>query len=274
MLYKYVIPSPILQDFVRDYLVAHFIFGGNEPIPFKPYAPKPEQGITFFPKGFVSISDQNSSTLIKAPNVSLFGQQVSRYNFHLTQEYLMFRVHFHPGALYRLLGIPLFEFTHQYTDAAAIINREVEDVNERLANCSDYTQMVQVVETYLIEKVKNVKKSPYLIDDIAACMLANPSKFSLDYLACQACLSPRQFNRKFTERIGIGPKLYSRIIRFYRAYKYKERNPSADWLTVAILFDYADYQHLVKDFKEFAGATPAIWAYEDNQSPERILKIE
>jgi hypothetical protein len=39
-----------------------------------------------------------------------------------------------------------------------------------------------------------------------------------------------------------------------------------------VLFDYADYQHLVKDFKEFAGATPAIWAYEDNQSPERILK--
>ena len=84
-------------------------------------------------------------------------------------------------------------------------------------------------------------------------------------------LSPRQFNRKFTERIGIGPKLYSRIIRFYRAYKYKEKNPFADWLTVAVQFDYADYQHLVKDFKEFAGATPAIWAYEDNQSPERIL---
>ncbi len=274
MLYKYIIPSPILREIVRDYLVAHFIFGVNEPIPIKPYAPKPEQGITFFPKGFVSISNQNNSTLIKAPNVSLFGQQVSRYNFHLTPKYLMFRVHFHPGALYRLVGIPLIEFTHQYSDAAAIINREVEDVNERLANCSNYIQMVQVVETYLIRKVKNVKKSPYLIDDIAACMLANPSKFSLDYFAYQACLSPRQFNRKFTERIGIGPKLYSRIIRFYRAYKYKEENPSADWLTVAVQFDYADYQHLVKDFKEFAGATPAIWAYEDNQSPERILKIE
>jgi len=65
----------------------------------------------------------------------------------------MFRVHFHPGALYRLLGIPLFEFTHQYSSASAIINLEVEDVNERLANCSDYTQMVQVVETCLIEQL-------------------------------------------------------------------------------------------------------------------------
>ena len=274
MLYKYVIPSPILQDFVRDYLVAHFIFGGNEPIPIKRYAPKPEQGITFFPKGFVSIACQDNSTLITAPKVSLFGQQLSSYNFHLTQEYLMFRVHFHPGALYKLLGIPLPEFTDQYSDAAAIINREVEDVNERLANCADYAQMVQVVETYLKSKIKKAKKDHYLLDDVAAYMLAHHSKFSLDSLANQSCLSPRQFNRKFTERIGVGPKLYSRIIRFYKAYKYKENNPAADWLSVAILFDYADYQHLVKDFKEFAGATPAIWAYEDDQSPERILKIE
>lgn len=273
MLYKYIIPSPILQDFVRDYLVAHFVFDKNEPIPFKPYAPKPEQGITFFPKGFVSIANQDNSTLVKAPKVSLFGQQVSRYNFHLTQEYLMFRVHFRPGALYRLLGIPLFEFTDQYSDAAAIINREVEDVNERLANCTDYGQMVQVVETYLLSKIKKIKNDYFFIDEIATCMLAHSLKFSLDFLANQACLSPRQFNRKFTERIGIGPKLYSRIIRFYRAYKYKENNPSADWLTVVVLFDYADYQHLVKDFKEFAGVTPTIWAHEDNQSPERILKL-
>jgi AraC-like DNA-binding protein len=253
--------------------VAHFLFDKNEPIPFKPYAPKPEQGITFFPKGFVSIADQNNSTLIIAPKVSIFGQQVSRFNFHLTQEYLMFRVHFHPGALYKLLGIPLFEFTDQYTDAASIINREVEDVNERLANCADYKFMVQVVENYLLSKINKTKKDHYFIDEIAAFMLAHPSKFSLDDIANQACLSPRQFNRKFTQRLGIGPKLYSRIIRFYRAYKYKEQNPSADWLSVAVLFNYSDYQHLVKDFKEFAGVTPAIWAYEDNHSPERIIKL-
>jgi AraC-like DNA-binding protein len=198
------------------------IFDKNEPIPIKPYAPKPEQGITFFPKGFVSIADQNNSTLIKAPKVSLFGQQVSRYNFHLTQEYLMFRVHFHPGALYRLLGIPLFEFTDQYSDAAAIINREVEDVNERLANCADLLHGTSGRNLFAQQNQKN-KKRPLFIDEIAAFMLAHPSKFSLDYLANQACLSPRQFNRKFTERIGIGPKLYSRIIRFYRAYKYKEK---------------------------------------------------
>jgi AraC-like DNA-binding protein len=274
MIYQYIQPSSILKEFVRDYLLAHFVFDSENQIPFKPYAPKPEQGITFFPKGFVSISDPGNKLLIKAPKVSVFGQQVSRYNFHLTQEYLMLRVHFHPGALYRLLGIPLSEFTDQYSDAATIINREVEDVNDRMANCRMYSEMIQVLENYLVSKINRARKDHYLVDDVAAVMLTHPTKFSLDFIANQACLSPRQFNRKFTERMGIGPKLYSRIIRFYRAYQYKERHPHADWLTIAVLFDYSDYQHLVKDFKEFAGVTPTTWINEDNRSPERILNLE
>lgn len=122
MIYKYIRPGFILQDFVRDYLVAHLIFEKDEPIPFKAYAPKPEQGITFFIKGFVTIVDETVGQVVKAPGVSVFGQQVSRYNFYLTQEYLILRVHFLPGALFRLLGIPLSEFTNQYCDASAIIN--------------------------------------------------------------------------------------------------------------------------------------------------------
>lgn len=274
MIYKYIQPSPALQELVRDYLVAHFIFDKNAPLPVKPYAPKPEQGNTFFPRGFVSIEDQCTGAILQAPRVSIFGQQVSRYNFHLTQEYLMLRVHFHPGGLYRLLGIPLYEFTDQYSDATVVINREVEDVNDRLAECYSYTQMIQIVEAYLISKMRKIKKESFLVDKVAAFMYAEPSKVSLDYLAGQACLSPRQFNRKFTERMGVGPKFYNRIIRFYRAYQYKERNPAANWLTIAFLFDYSDYQHMVKDFKEFAGVTPGIWVNEDNRSPERILNLE
>lgn len=211
---------------------------------------------------------------MRAPQVSVFGQQVSRYNFHLTQEYLMLRVHFHPGALYRLLGIPLVEFTDLYSDAASIINREVDKVNDNLANCANYDEMIQEVERYLLSRVRKTRKEHYLLDDVATCMMTQPGKFSLDYFASQACLSPRQFNRKFTERMGIGPKLFNRITRFYNAYQYKQKYPNTDWLSVAFMFDYTDYQHLVKDFKEFAGLAPPVWVDEDNRSPERRLKLE
>lgn len=101
----------------------------------------------------------------------------------------------------------------------------------------------------------------------------HPTPFSLDWLANQANLSPRQFERKFSERMGIGPKLYSRISRFYQTFDYKEKHPQIDWLTVAVRFGYTDYDHLAKDFKQFTNVTPNIILREYAQRPEMIVNL-
>ena len=274
MIYRYIVPDPVLQEFVRDYLIAHFTFDKDQDIPFKPYSPKPEQTITFLPKGKLTIHNPLTEEIRVVPMVSICGQQVSRYNFYLTSEYLMLRVHFHPGALYRLLGIPLSEFTDCWYDAESIISREIQEVNERLAYCQTYDQMIVLIEDYLINKIRKVKADTHPLDQVAGCLFTNPSRFSLDWLAKQSCLCQRQFDRKFIERMGVGPKLYSRVVRFYKAYQYKEMHPQEDWLTIALLFGYTDYQHMVKDFKEFAHVTPNLWIKQDNQSPEKVLQLE
>lgn len=274
MIYQYIAPSAPLQQFVRDYLIAHFIFDKDQEIPFKPYSPKPEHTITFLPKGKLTIKNPATGETRSAPAISISGQQVSRYNFYLSSEYLMIRVHFHPGALYRLLHIPLSEFTDKWIDASCVISRDILDVNDRLANCQSYKQMIAVVEDYLIARSRKVMAIGHPLDEVASHLFMNPSRFSLDWLARESCLCPRQFNRKFTQRMGVGPKLYSRVVRFYKAYLYKEAHKQDDWLTIALLFGYADYQHLVKDFKEFAQVTPNLWINQDNQSPERILQLE
>ena len=172
------------------------------------------------------------------------------------------------------MGISLDNFTDCWYDAASVINEEIVKVNDQLANCVGYDQMITVVESYLMEKVRKMKSETHPLDKVALWLFANPSRFSLDWLAKESCLCPRQFNRKFTQRMGVGPKLYSRIVRFYKAYEYKEAHPEDDWLTIALLFGYTDYQHMVKDFTQFARVTPNLWINQDNQSPERILQLE
>jgi AraC-like DNA-binding protein len=265
-------PSPALQPFVRDYLIAHFVFDNNKPVPIKPYAPKPEQGLTFFARGGATmVCPQNGKK--EAPPVSVFGQQLTRCNIHLTAEFLMFRVHFRPGVLFRLLKTPVTEFCGAYFDAELVLGRKVLEVSEQLADARGYNEMVEVVESFLMAMVKKANHHVHPVDSVAECLTADPSRFSLDWLASQACLSPRQFNRKFTERMGVGPKLYSRLVRFYCAYLFKEAYPDVDWFTIAIRFDYADYQHLVKDFKQFTNATPNLWLQEEGASPENLLRL-
>lgn len=41
-----------------------------------------------------------------------------------------------------------------------------------------------------------------------------------------------------------------------------------------VLLHYDDYQHMAKDFKQFAGTTPNSLLQAQNNTPERILGLE
>jgi transcriptional regulator GlxA family with amidase domain len=84
-------------------------------------------------------------------------------------------------------------------------------------------------------------------------------------------LCQRQFDRKFLERVGISPKQYLQVIRFDKAFRMKNRFPQKDWLTIALHCGYYDYQHLVKDYKEFTGYTPNQFLAIDNNAAERTF---
>jgi AraC-like DNA-binding protein len=272
MIFSSVAPSPGLQDFVRDYLIAHFHFDPAEPIPHKRYAPKPEQGITFFVRGRPTIVDPAADEVRVAPPVAVFGQQMKRCDVHLAPEFLMFRVHFQPGALFRMLKIPLYELGEDYFDAELVLGATVREVSDRLASARSYIEMVEAVESYLLRSMASVEQGVLPIDRAAGRLSNDPTDVSLDWLARQACLSPRHFNRKFTERIGVGPKLYSRLVRFHRANLFKMTHPTLAWPTIALACGYTDYQHMVRDFKQFTNATPNAWLLEDRGSPENALR--
>jgi AraC-like DNA-binding protein len=271
MIFSSIAPRPELRGVVRDHLVAHFRFDPEKPIPRKRYAPKPEQGLTFFVRGRPGLLDPLTNEMRVAPPVAVFGQQMKRCDVHLASEFLMFRVHFQPGALFRLLGIPLYEFGEDYFDGELVLSREVRETIDRLANARSYREMVEVVEAYLAHLIARAPRKILPVDRAAACLLADPQHHSLDGLAREACLSPRQFNRRFTERIGVGPKLYSRLVRFHRAYRSKVENPTLAWSAVAIENGYTDYQHMVRDFKQFTDATPTRWLQADRDAPENAL---
>lgn len=269
-----IIPCSVLQPYVRNYLLIHFGYM-PEDRRMKPYPARIEQALVFFARGHIESHDPLTNITTKiAPN-ALFGQHVSRLNFHTFTEpdFLMLMVIFQPGAMYRLLGFSSNELTQEFCDAEAILNAELRSVNDQITNADNYPEMIDRTEDYLLRKLRNLKIDSHPIDRIGELLLHNPTPFSLDWLANQANLSPRQFERKFSERMGIGPKLYSRISRFYQTFDYKERHPQIDWLTVAVQFGYTDYNHLAKDFKQFTHVTPNLILKEYAQRPDIIVNL-
>lgn len=268
MIFASFAPRLELREWVRDYLVAHFRLTGDGSVQLKRYAPKPEQGITFFVRGPPRMVDPFTQRTQVAPPVAIFGQQLKRCDVHLADEFLMIRVHFQPGALFRALRVPLPEFGENYVDARWVLGPAVNDVAERMASAPGYRRMIEIAEDYLAHRLGGSPAKMGSVDRAAARLMTERAPLSVDRLSREAYLSPRQFNRSFTERIGVGPKAYARLLRFNRTCRSKLEQPQVSWPALALEGGYTDYQHMVRDFKQFTGSTPNEWLDGERSSPE------
>jgi AraC-like DNA-binding protein len=79
---------------------------------------------------------------------------------------------------------------------------------------------------------------------------------TVDAMARAAGVSRQYLAREFRERIGIGPKLYSRLARFQSGLAYAGARAKVDWARVALEMGYADQSHMIAEFRLFSGLTP------------------
>jgi AraC-like DNA-binding protein len=274
MLCQDFLPSPALQEYIKCYHIRHFLFSDVTSIPFKPYAARPEQTLAFYPRGRERVEYAASNKIIERPQSTIIGQYSERTNRHLEGlEFLTFIINFQPGALYRITGIPFHELTNTFIDGEAVFSKEIRQVNERLNSTDDYQEMIEIVEKFLMGLVHDIKRDRHPIDSVTNYLLEHPHNTSLLDLSRKSFLCTRQFERKFKERMGINPKTFIRIARLNKAFRLKYHHPLQDWLSIALICGYHDYQHLVKDFQVFAGVTPAAYYLEDTKSPERLFGL-
>lgn len=269
MLLNDIKPSLYLTEFIRLYRIIDFQFPNAATIPFKAYSPRPEHCLQFYPKDSETVKDPCSDHVVSGKKTTFIGQHTNVIHRYVGREFLSLQVIFQPGALFQITGIPSHELTNVYIDAEDIFGNHIRLVNEQLFHARSYTEMVSKVEYFLNGLLKTCKKRQHPVDAISKIMLQQNELFYLDKYIKEACLSHRQFDRKFKERVGIAPKQFLQIIRFDHAFRMKNRFPRKDWLSIAIHCGYHDYQHLSKDFKEFTGNTPTQFFEIENRAPER-----
>ena len=270
--YYEIQPSLALRQYVRQYRFMYLSFADGTLPPAKAYPPRPEITLSFYPRDTEKVN-YDDGQLINPVRSALIGQQSIVSHRHVGKEFLMFQVVFQPGGLYRLTGIPTIELNNQYFDAEMIFGKELKLLNERLSGVEDFAIIEVLVEEFLISLVSKNKYDIRPVDKVGIVMLNNINSYSLDWLAREACLSLKQFERNFNERIGINPKYFARIVRFDKAFRMKNAFPHKDWLSIALECGYYDYQHLVRDYKEFTSMTPANFYRQDTESPERKFGI-
>jgi len=271
VLVKDILPNAALEKYVRKYQVFRFVFDKKITPPIKHHYPRPEHCITFYIKDTQKFTYQNFPTIQSYPQCVINGMHTIPVYRSGGNDFLAIKIILRPAVLFQLLRFPLNELTNTFINAEDIWGNEICSVCNCLKELNDLSEMIIVIESFIEGQIKKIKSDSQPIDKASDFLFDKENNVSIDWLASQSCLSVRQFIRKFEERIGVSAKTLERIIRFDKAYRMKNCHPEYDWLFIAVSCNYHDYQHMVKDFKEFSNLTPCSLQKLELQAPERTF---
>ncbi len=256
--FKIYQPTGIQSDVVREYQVLHMRWDESDPLP-PPYIvclANTEQNLYFYPKDSVTVLDYADSDGEPAPQSIITGPKNRPVGLKFGKDYLMIKVAFHPTGLYRLLKTPMQKTVNTGLYAGYFLGHEIEELSVALGGMESYDKMIEMVSGYIDRRLEKGIAPREPIDRVAIRMLDPLSKYRPGEWASMACLSLRQFERNFTSRVGISPKMYIRIVRFENAMKLKNKSPEKSWSEIALDCEYNDSSHLLREFNQFADFPP------------------
>jgi AraC-like DNA-binding protein len=167
-----------------------------------------------------------------------------------------------PLAARRLLGLPLGELTNRAVDVGQLPGGWLDRLRGRLAEAPGWPERFALLDRALAARLVASPPVDARLDWAWRRLVASDGRGSVGALADELGWSRRHLASRFRQEVGLPPKMVARLLRFQRAYAARTLTPpdagrGVDWAAVAAGCGYYDQSHLIRDFHEFAGSTPA-----------------
>lgn len=160
-------------------------------------------------------------------------------------------IRFRPGGARPFLRAPLHEFTDAMVPLEAIWAGDAARFEEAL---SESPRPLEAAAALLAQRVG--EGADQVMQAAVAEILGRRGRLSVGALARAAGLGPRQLERRFLAAVGLPPKQLCRIVRFQGVFHRLASVERGAWVQVALDCGYSDQAHLIRDFRDLAGATP------------------
>lgn len=206
--------------------------------------------------------------------VAIIGSQTyRRVQLELNGDVETFIVVFQPGGVDHLLSVPGAELTNLHFDAYSVIGRTMSPLADQLNEASSFKARICIANQFF-EAHRSGSLPLHHLASVAREIFGKQGCVRISDLAAQTGLSLRQFERSFTQSIGLGPKIYARIARFEAAVRSRERSPKKSWAAIACDLGYYDQMHMVHDFRHLSGDSPTCTAALLHPFAEQSIGVE
>jgi AraC-like DNA-binding protein len=201
---------------------------------------------------FLTYSSDN--TTIEQPRSMVAGQLTSRIMIGPSGDTEMFGIRLQPHAAFSILGIAMNEIRDRIVDLADVMTAGFEStIFDRLSTATSFEERIAIFEAMFINREK--ARADRELTECLTLMIGSDGAVLVSACAERLGWSERRLERAFQEQIGMGPKIYSRIIRF-KSFLNAVESGRPSLLDRALAAGYHDQSHMIRDFRHFAGMTP------------------
>ncbi len=157
-----------------------------------------------------------------------------------------------PHALKTLLGIdaPVLKGTVDLREFTA------EDLNGQLLEARNGPARIRILTEFLLSRFKQVKARDTLIEESLRLIHTQTGAITVKSLLEHLNISERQFERRFSQTVGVTPQAYIRVKRFNEAVRLIKSQRYERLTDVAYALNYHDQAHLIHEINAFSGMTP------------------
>jgi len=137
-----------------------------------------------------------------------------------------------------------------------VLGSQVEALREQVAGTRDLRRRALLLAAAVTRRLESAPGPSDAVRLALEAIGASRGGVGIRELVRSTGRSHRWLTERFRAEIGLTPKAYARLVRFEAAYEEICRLDRVRWAELALDAGYYDQSHLVRDFRELAGATP------------------
>ncbi|MFF3340144.1 helix-turn-helix domain-containing protein [Streptomyces flavidovirens] len=165
------------------------------------------------------------------------------------------RLELTPLGAYRLFAVPMSELTNRVVELCDVLGPEAGVLVEQLAATGDWSARFDLLDFVLLARFERGPDPAPEVSHAWRLLTREAGAIPIRRIAAEVGWSHGHLVRRFTQQIGLTPKMSARVLRFDRAVRLLSRG-GADLSEVTAACGFYDQAHLNREFRALAGTTP------------------
>jgi AraC-like DNA-binding protein len=163
--------------------------------------------------------------------------------------------HFKAGGAFPFFALPMDELRNQHVPLDMLWGKGAVKLRELLLSTKTCEARLQQLEHVLVWRLRRGDEGHPAVRHALRTLGHRVRRVA--GVVDEIGMTQRRFIRLFSTEVGLTPKAFCRIRRFQHAIALLDGRKEVQWADVALECGYYDQSHMVHDFHDFAGLSPA-----------------